>query len=72
MTRSTHTPGDSRDDVIGSLALLLIVGAVIGSALWVGMAAGAHHGSPVALVGIAAIACLAASIACFAASDGDR
>lgn len=72
MTRSTPTDGDPRSDMIGSLALLLIIGAVICAALWVGTAVGAHQGGPVVLPGIAAVACLAASIACFAAAERER
>lgn len=65
------TDNDRRDDVIGSIALLLNIGAVISAALWVGMISGAYHGAPVALAGLAAVLCLAASIACFV-SDRDR
>ncbi len=67
MVHTTHSEGSQRDDVIGTLALMLSIGAVISAALWVGMAGGAYRGAPVALAGLATVLCLAASIACFAA-----
>lgn len=69
MPHSIHREGSQRDDVLGTLALLLTIGAVISAALWVGMAGGAYRGAPVALAGLATVLCLAASIACFAAVD---
>lgn len=72
MARGTHTDGDSRDDVVASAALVLTVGAIICAALWVGTAGGAQHGIPAAMAGIAAVVCLTASIACFAAGGRDQ
>ena len=72
MPRSIHTKGGPGDDVVGTLALFLAIGAVISAALWVGMAGGAYHGAPVGLAGLATVLCLAASIACFAAGDRDE
>lgn len=72
MPRSLHTKGDPGEDVVGTLALLLNIGAVISAALWVGMAGGAYRGAPVALAGVATVLCLGASIACFAAGGRDE
>lgn len=69
MSGSIPTEDDSRSDVLGSIGLLLNVGAVISAALWVGMAGGAYHGAPVALAGVVALLCLAASITCFALGE---
>lgn len=66
MPGSTHTHDDRGGDVVGSIALLLNLGAVIFAALWVGTAGSSQHEIPTALSGVAAVLCLMASIACFA------